>query len=119
MGLWSKGLKRARTGVLRKEEGIYTLIEHLTNFINGVLSGRCTINVVDNIWYVHLSVFINLRFEPTQNSHLNVMEHFLKHLDYLLIYKRDINNLFVLRDKTNRNINLYKETGKLEDLYFI
>ena len=124
MGLWSKGIDRSRNDILRREDEPDSVISKLTGFM---------IDINDDLYHSPVYTYKNLKGELMLHvkygqhttefkvkypiSHVSIMSQVLTELDKLLIYVRDVNNLFVIRDMIHKNIENYRATGKIEELY--
>ena len=121
MGLWSKGLIRAQTGELRMEESVSELLESLGDFLSHFYKPQYYIPIfelIDNVLYIRIGIY-HSRATIKEKSHMGMMQTLLECVNNILIHTRDVNRLFFLRDKIVRNLNFYKESKKLEDLYFV
>lgn len=121
MSLWSKGLERAQTGEIRMEESTSKLLESLDDFLSRFYKHQgtqCVLELIDGILYTRIGKYGG-RVHLKEKSHVGMMLTLLECINNILIYIRDVNGFFLLRDKIIRNLNMYKESKKLDDLYFV
>ena len=121
MGLWSKGLERAQTGEIRMEESASKLLESLDDFLSCFYLHqhiKHTLELIDGILYTRIGKYGGHAYLK-EKSHVGMMYTLLECVNNILIHTRDVGGFFFLRDKIIRNLNIYKESKKLEDLYFV
>lgn len=129
MGLWSKGINRSKTGLLRLDDDIHDILGCICNFFDDLLGiQKATFTCNSQTFNMKIknkydTKLCNINFNiPEDKSHFNFMSLIYKHLD--IIIKNNLcddidNKLIDIQQVILYNLDMFRKTHNVKDLYLI